>query len=205
VASPSCPGQDLLGLIFDPGAVIPGLVKFRDCAGHFRIDIWIVYLAGEAARPLRQVLNNSPITRLLGTIYQTWKNNTIIHGSNFMAKQKSSKKPKRGTGWSIWLILIVIHSFIASFATLSLMKTPDAVTRQWLVAALLIFPAAKAIAALGMWEWKTWGLYLYVIAVLGTMGVALVLTSFLIWGIFYEAIPLLITGWLLRGKQQYFD
>jgi hypothetical protein len=110
------------------------------------------------------------------------------HWSNYMAKQKSSKKPKRGTGWSIWLILIVIHSFIASFATLSMMRTPDAVSRQWLITLLLIFTAAKAIAALGMWEWKTWGLYLYVIAVLGTMGVALVLTSFLIWGIFYEAI-----------------
>ena len=122
-----------------------------------------------------------------------------------MAKQKATKKPKRGTGWSIWLILIVIHSFIASFATLSMMKTPDAVSRQWLISLLLIFTAAKAIAALGMWEWKTWGLYLYVIAVLGTMGVALVLTSCLIWGIVYEAIPLLIPGWLLRGKQQYFD
>ncbi|UCD99856.1 MAG: hypothetical protein JSV42_03770 [Chloroflexota bacterium] len=122
-----------------------------------------------------------------------------------MAKHKGSKKPKRTTGWSIWLILIAAHSFIASFATLSLMKTPDSVTRQWLIIALLIFTAAKAIAALGMWEWKTWGLYLYVVAVLGTMGVALFLTSFLIWGVFYEAIPLLITGWLLRGKQQYFD
>jgi hypothetical protein len=124
-----------------------------------------------------------------------------------MAKKKkqSSQKPSRGTGWSIWLILIVIHSFVAAFATLSLMRSPEGVTREWLVTLLLIFTAAKAIAALGMWEWKKWGLYLYVVAVLGTMGIALVLTSFLIWGIFYEAIPLLITGWLLRGKQEYFD
>lgn len=122
-----------------------------------------------------------------------------------MAKKKSSQKPARGTGWSIWLILIVIHSFIATFATLSMMRTPEGVTRQWLVVLLLIFTASKAIAALGMWEWKTWGLYLYVIAVLGTMGITLVLTSFLIYGIFYEAIPLLITGWLIRGKQEYFE
>ena len=120
-------------------------------------------------------------------------------------KQKSKSKPKRGTGWSIWLILIVIHSFIATFATLSMMRTPEGVTRQWLVVLLLIFTASKAIAALGMWEWKTWGLYLYVIAVLGTMGITLVLTSFLIYGIFYEAIPLLSTGWLIRGKQEYFE
>ena len=120
-------------------------------------------------------------------------------------KKKSSSKPKRGTGWSILLIIIVIHSFIAAAATLSMMRTPEGVTRDWLVALLLIFTASKAIAALGMWEWKTWGLYLYVIAVLGTMGITLVLTSFLIWGIFYEAIPLLITGYLIRGKQQYFD
>jgi uncharacterized membrane protein (DUF2068 family) len=103
------------------------------------------------------------------------------------------------------LILIVIHSFLASFATLSMMRTPDAVSRQWLITLLLLFTAAKAIAALGMWEWKQWGLYLYVVAVLGTMGITLVLTSFLIYGIFWEAIPLLITGWLLRGKQEYFD
>ena len=121
-----------------------------------------------------------------------------------MAKPKSSHKPKRGTGWSIWLIIIVIHAFVVAFATLSLMNSPEGVTRDWLVLGLLIFTAAKAIAALGMWNWKTWGLYLYVIAVLGTMGIALILTSFM-WGIFYEAIPLLITGWLLRGKQQYFD
>ena len=120
-------------------------------------------------------------------------------------KQKSSHKPKRGTGWSIWLILIVIHAFVVAFATLSVMNSPEGVTRDWLVVGLLIFTAAKAIAALGMWNWKTWGLYLYVIAVLGTMGIALVLTSYLIWGVFYEAIPLLITGWLLRGKQEYFE
>lgn len=120
-------------------------------------------------------------------------------------KHKSSKKPKRGTGWSIWLIIIVIHAFVVAFATLSLMNSPEGVTRDWLVLGLLIFTAAKAIAGLGMWNWKTWGLYLYVIAVLGTMGIALVLTSYLIWGVFYEAIPLLITGWLLRGKQEYFE
>ena len=120
-------------------------------------------------------------------------------------KKKSSDKPKRGTGWSIWLILILIHAFVVVFATLSLMNSPEGVTRDWLVVGFLIITAAKAVAVLGMWNWKIWGLYLYVIAVLGTMGIALVLTSYLIWGIFYEAIPLLITGWLLRGKQQYFD
>jgi len=122
-----------------------------------------------------------------------------------MAKKKSTHKPKRGTGWSIWLILIVIHSFVVAFVTLSMMKTPEGVTRQWLVIALLLFTASKAVAALGMWEWKQWGLYLYVIGVLGSMGITLVMTSFLIWGVFWEAIPLLITGWLLRGKQEYFD
>lgn len=128
-----------------------------------------------------------------------------------MANQKNNpsnkveKKPDRGLGLSIWLILIVILSFVTGAATLSLMKQPDVPTRDWLISLFLIFTASKAIGALGIWNWKTWGLYLYAIAVLGTMGVALVLTSFLIWGIFYEAIPLLITGWLLRGKMGYFE
>lgn len=123
-----------------------------------------------------------------------------------MAKQtkKKSHKPERGTGWSIWLILIEAHSFIAAFATLSLVQSPESATRPWLIALMLISTACKAIAALGMWEWKRWGLYLYVVGVLGTMALALVLTNYLITAAFYEAIPLLITGWLLRGKQQYF-
>jgi hypothetical protein len=123
-----------------------------------------------------------------------------------MAKKKSSQKPKRGTGWSIWLILIAIHSFVVSMITLSVMTSEEGVTRQWLIVLLLLFTAARAIAALGMWEWKQWGLYLYVVTVLGSMAITLILIpGFLIYGIFWEAIPLLITGWLLRGKQQYFE
>jgi hypothetical protein len=122
-----------------------------------------------------------------------------------MAKKKSSQKPARGTGWSIWLILIVIHSFVVSMVTLSVMTSEEGVTRQWLITLLLLFTAARAIAALGMWEWKQWGLYLYAITVLGSMAITLILSGFLIWGIFWEAIPLLITGWLLRGKQKYFE
>ena len=122
-----------------------------------------------------------------------------------MAKKKSSQKPARGTGWSIWLILIVIHSFVVSMVTLSVMTSEEGVTRQWLITLLLLFSAARAIAALGMWEWKQWGLYLYAITVLGSMAITLILSGFLIWGIFWEAIPLLITGGLLRGKQKYFE
>lgn len=121
-----------------------------------------------------------------------------------MAKQKSSHHIKRGTGFSIWLILIVIHGFVMVYVTLSAMKQPEGVNRDLLVTGLMILSAAKVIAALGIWYWKKWGLYLYVIGVLGTMAIALVLTGFL-WGAFYEMIPLLITGWLLRGKQQYFE
>lgn len=116
-------------------------------------------------------------------------------------KHKASRRPERGTGLSIWLILIVIHGFIAGFATLSLMKEPEGPTRDWLVIGLLLFTAAKVIAALGMWNWKKWGIYTYVVGVLGTMFIVLILTG---WGIFYELIPLLITGWLLRGKTDYF-
>lgn len=119
-------------------------------------------------------------------------------------KRKASHPPERGLGLSIWLILVVIHGFVAGFATLSLMKEPEGLTRDWLVIGLLLFTSAKVIAALGIWNWKKWGLYTYVVGVLGTMIIALFLTGFLILGVFYEAIPLLITGWLLRGKTDYF-
>lgn len=119
--------------------------------------------------------------------------------------KRSSQAIKRGTGLSIWLILIVIHGFGMIFVTLSAISQPEGVARDWLVVGFLIFSAAKAIAALGIWYWRKWGLYLYVVGVLGTMAIALFLTRFLIWGVFYEAIPLLITGWFLMGKQKYFS
>lgn len=123
-----------------------------------------------------------------------------------MAKNKGKSQHKeRGTVFSIWLILIVIHGFVIVYLTLAAMNQPEGISRDLLVTGLLIFSAAKVIAALGIWFWKQWGLYLYVVGVLGTMAISLVLTSFLIWGVFYEAIPLLITGWFLRGKLQYFE
>jgi hypothetical protein len=51
-----------------------------------------------------------------------------------------------------------------------------------------------------MWFWKKWGLYMYVAVTFIQMAAHMVLTA-TVWVGFYDAIPLLITGYLLNYKK----
>jgi magnesium-transporting ATPase (P-type) len=118
--------------------------------------------------------------------------------------RKGKKVIERGTFLSVWLILIAAHSFLAIFLILYLMKQPDAPSRSWLITGLVLLSGAKVISVLALWYWKRWGLYLYLGTIIGLTVIGLLLTGMLLI-VFNEFLPLVITGWLLRGKLEYFS
>lgn len=118
-------------------------------------------------------------------------------------KEVTVKKPKqirRGTGLTIWLALLVIQSALGIYLILDLTNRPEDPSRPYLLAALFILFAAKLTGLLGIWFWKLWGIYIYAGAAVGIaiIGLALTGTSLMV---FYELLPVAITGWFLRGKQ----
>ena len=123
-------------------------------------------------------------------------------------QKKAAGKPKhpveRGLGLTIWLALLVIQSLLGIILILDLNNRPEDPSRPYLLLALFIFSAAKLAGVLGIWLWKRWGLYTYVGAVIGTAIIGLALTGTMMM-IFYELLPVAITGWLLREKMQYLS
>jgi hypothetical protein len=117
---------------------------------------------------------------------------------------KKSQPVERGIGLTIWLALLVFQSALGIVLILDLTNRPDDPSRPYLLAALFILSAVKLIGVLGIWLWKRWGLYTYAGAVVGIAIIGLMLTGTALM-VFYELLPVAITGWLVREKLQHFQ
>jgi hypothetical protein len=118
--------------------------------------------------------------------------------------KKSSNSKERGTWLSIWLILIILHSILSVILIIDLTKQPDATTLPWYLSLLFIAAVAKIVAAVAIWLWERWGLYLYAGAILVSTIIGILMTGTLLI-VFNDVLPLAILGYLLRNKWDYFN
>ena len=118
--------------------------------------------------------------------------------------KKSSNSKERGTWLSIWLILIILHSILTVILIIDLTKQPDATTLPWYLSLLFIAAVAKIVAAVAIWLWERWGLYLYAGAILVSTIIGILMTGTLLI-VFNDVLPLAILGYLLRNKWDYFN
>ena len=115
-----------------------------------------------------------------------------------------SVNKERGIWLSIWLALIMLHSFISALIIYMIRRGPSDVSVPWLLAILFLASAIKLISAIAIWNWKRWGLYLYAGGVIATMVVGLMLTGSLLV-VFSDILPLAVLGWLIKDKYSYFS
>jgi hypothetical protein len=119
-------------------------------------------------------------------------------------KQKS--RPQRGAVWTTWLVLLMIHGVGAVLLAYSTLQQQYANNRNLILASLTIAAVLEIVSVIGLWNWKLWGLYMFVAVVFIQMAAHMVLTASVYVG-FYDAIPLLITGYLVNANQKikYFS
>jgi hypothetical protein len=119
-------------------------------------------------------------------------------------KSKTHDKGKthadRGTVWVIWLVLLGLHGVGAILLAYTTLSAEYAQNRNLIITSLVIAAVLQVVSVIGMWFWKTWGLYLYVAVTFIQMAAHMVLTA-TVWVGFYDAIPLLITGYILNYKK----
>jgi hypothetical protein len=126
------------------------------------------------------------------------KSNTV---SNYK-KKAVVKRKERGTILTILLIIMAVHGIFAAYLY-STMSTAPEVQRPWIIGMMVLHFLANAAAAVGIWYWKKWGLYVY--AASTVLAVVAGLISVGIWSLFYMVLPLAIIGWVLRSKWSYFE
>jgi uncharacterized membrane protein (DUF2068 family) len=114
---------------------------------------------------------------------------------------KHQSPPQRGAGWSTWLVLLMIHAVGAILLAYSTLQQQYANNRNLILASLTVAAVLQVVAVIGMWNWKIWGLYLFIAVTFIQMAAHIVLTA-TFWVGFYDAIPLLITGYLINANQR---
>ena len=110
-------------------------------------------------------------------------------------------KKVRGGWLTAVLILIIIHGVFTSVLLLALRKQPGEPAAPWLWAAAILIGLADIIAAILMWFWKRWGLYLYVVSTLAGIVVGVLMLSSQM-AAFHGLVPLLILSVVLQTQNK---
>jgi len=86
-----------------------------------------------------------------------------------MAKSSKNKQKKiqhaprkiRGTWLTIALVAIVLHGLLAAVYYAAAKVDSAYMARPWLISLMVLHFLANVLAAIGIWYWKKWGVYIY--------------------------------------------
>ena len=124
--------------------------------------------------------------------------------SKSKAHQKSKKKTKVRSIWvTIFLVLMMLHGIVATYFFYTLRTQEAALERHMILSLMVLHSLANILAAVGIWYWKKWGLYVYAASTI--LGVVIGYISVGAYALFYMALPILILGYLLRLHWDYFE
>jgi len=115
-------------------------------------------------------------------------------------KKKQPVKKVHGALLTIVLIIMAMHGIVAAYLYSS--AAPE-VQRQWVISLMVFHSFANIVAAVGIFYWKKWGLYIYAASTIVALVAGLISVG--AWSTFYMILPLAIVGWILRSKMQYFE
>ncbi len=133
------------------------------------------------------------------------KGNASARQGQGAAAQKANPpvvKKQRGGWLTAMIIIIAIHGVFNTIALLSFRDTGKwATVPPWLLAAALFDGVATVLAAVGLWYWKRWSLYLYLAATAASIAVGLFVYPSMI-AVFYNLVPVLILVYILTGQKK---
>lgn len=119
--------------------------------------------------------------------------------------QKQVKK-RRGGLLSFLIILMGVHAVFATYLSYTYLKQDYVGQRSWILVVLVLSSLADIVAAVGLWLWKQWGIYLYILATAALAAISIIVTGN-VWVSLYQFIPVAILGYVisLQNKQKLFE
>jgi hypothetical protein len=136
---------------------------------------------------------------------QQKKSNPQKTASNVKGPVKKTAHRERGTLLSILYVLIGLHGVLGAYIGYATMKA-QYVKAPWVLPVLTLVSVAAIVAAVAMWYWKQWGIYLYAIVCIAQAAVHLMVTGDL-FIVFYDILPVAILAYVinLQSKRQLFE
>ena len=121
--------------------------------------------------------------------------------STTKGQPKKPVRKQRGTLLTILLVVILLHSIFASYLAYYTLKEDYSGSATWIIVSLVLVTLGNLVAAVGMWFWKKWAVYLY-----GAMAVVAGIVHIVLTGstmvLFYDLIPVVILGYVIRVQSK---
>ncbi len=121
--------------------------------------------------------------------------------SQAQSKKKQVVKKERGALLTTVLVVIAVQGIFAAYLYYTQNNAVEA-QRPWILSAMVLHSLANIAAAIGLFYWKKWGLYVYAASAL--VAVVAGLLSGVPGALWYQILPVFILGWIIREKRQYF-
>ena len=99
------------------------------------------------------------------------------------------------------LVIIAVHGVLTSVLLIAVGKQPTGVPAPVFWAAAVAVTVADIIAAIALWKWKRWGLYLYTVSTLAGIVLGMLVLPAMITA-FHGILPLGILGVILSGQRK---
>lgn len=136
---------------------------------------------------------------------QQKKSNVTKPVSNGKGPAKKPVRKERGTLLTVLIALILVHAVVAAYVGYSSLQQ-DYVSKPWVLLVLVLTSLACIAAAVAMWYWKLWGIYVYAFACVVQASVHLAMTGSMLV-VFYDLLPLSIVAYTisLQDKKKLFS
>ena len=121
--------------------------------------------------------------------------------SQTQSKKKQVVKKERGPLLTTALVVIAVQGIFAAILYYTQSTAVEA-QKPWILNAMVLHSLANIAAAIGIFYWKKWGLYVYVASALVSVVAGWLSVGF--WSFWYMILPVFILGWIVREKRQYF-
>ena len=123
--------------------------------------------------------------------------------SSKSSKSTSQPKKERGTFLTLFLILIIASGIFQAVIYIVQRRQDATLTMPVVLALAIVHAVLNVIAGFGIWNWKKWGVYLYVASsilgvIIGTIAVGP--SAF-----FSMLLPAIILGYLVAAKWSWFE
>ena len=137
---------------------------------------------------------------------QNNKSNQQKSSSKVKGTPKKPVNKRRGGLLTFLIILIGVHGISAALLCFSYLKADYIGQRTWILVGLTLIALADIVAAVGLWLWKQWAMYVYIIATAALAAISIVMTGN-VWVSLYQFIPVAILGYVinLQNKQKLFE
>jgi uncharacterized membrane protein (DUF2068 family) len=104
---------------------------------------------------------------------------------------------------TIFLIIIIGTGILQAVLYIAQRRSDSVLDAPVLLALGILHAVLNVIAALGIWNWKKWGIYLYIAS--SILGVIIGVIAVGPIAFFSMLLPAIILGYLLIGKWAWFE